>query len=475
MYDYELEQRALREAQAQNSSAAISGTAAAPAGDSTTDDDDSAEDDASRLNESREENDDDGEDDDDDDDDDDEDLEDEEGGFNEYFGRGPHDAPGFRLMEALGVGPFNGGFSHLTNSFLAPPSRNRTAIVPDPNHLSWKERVKMFESIEDEYDKIVEYFEHLKTDKECFEVGENKKKFYTLNKKIIKELLMKKASANSAADILLRHLVGCQHKTLRSALAGDGMSDNVISDLKTCISSDQFNVDDVKPGVYEGGLKVWEGELVLANFLVSKECTYAIKGKNVLEVGCGSGLLGVLACKEKCGRLVVHDYSDIVVECYTKSNFYINDINAKLVEYIHGDWQRVARSQRARQYDLILTAETIHSEETYYSLHDLLFKVLKDNGHIYVAGKAEHIGSNESGFLKYVRKEGKFRAEVVWTSLSEDPSYKIMEMRKSPSHKLTTAMRPSKKKMRLAAKARALAAKKEAAEAGTSTVSNSTK
>ena len=50
---------------------------------------------------------------------------------------------------------------------------------------------------------------------------------------------------------------------------------------------------DVKKGVYEGGLKVWECSLSLAIYL--KDQGVSFSNKTVLELGCGHGVPGVLA------------------------------------------------------------------------------------------------------------------------------------------------------------------------------------
>jgi predicted RNA methylase len=45
--------------------------------------------------------------------------------------------------------------------------------------------------------------------------------------------------------------------------------------------------------VLAGGLKIWECTRDLADFLIRERIN--LKGKQVLDLGCGTGLLGVLA------------------------------------------------------------------------------------------------------------------------------------------------------------------------------------
>ena len=54
---------------------------------------------------------------------------------------------------------------------------------------------------------------------------------------------------------------------------------------------------DLVSGVYEGGLKVWECAMDLVKFI--KDLPELVKGKVILEIGCGQGLPGVMALK--CG------------------------------------------------------------------------------------------------------------------------------------------------------------------------------
>ena len=46
-----------------------------------------------------------------------------------------------------------------------------------------------------------------------------------------------------------------------------------------------IGASDLVPGVYEGGIKVWEGSIDLAELLVRDKVE--LKGKKVIELGCG--------------------------------------------------------------------------------------------------------------------------------------------------------------------------------------------
>lgn len=75
------------------------------------------------------------------------------------------------------------------------------------------------------------------------------------------------------------------------------------------IKSAEQNDSDVVPGVYEGGAKVWECTQDLGDYLTALNANGdsvidEFVGKSVLDLGCGAGLLGILAMK--IGSSVVH-------------------------------------------------------------------------------------------------------------------------------------------------------------------------
>lgn len=72
------------------------------------------------------------------------------------------------------------------------------------------------------------------------------------------------------------------------------------------------NRSDVVPGVYEGGAKVWECTEDLGLFITNSnsegKCLIDdFDGKSVLDLGCGAGILGILAL-EKAALVHFQDY-----------------------------------------------------------------------------------------------------------------------------------------------------------------------
>ena len=69
----------------------------------------------------------------------------------------------------------------------------------------------------------------------------------------------------------------------------------------------QHSNSDLVSGVYEGGLKVWDCAFDLVTFV--KENRGLVEGKNVLEIGCGQGLPGVMCLKEGAAFVAFQDFN----------------------------------------------------------------------------------------------------------------------------------------------------------------------
>ena len=86
----------------------------------------------------------------------------------------------------------------------------------------------------------------------------------------------------------------------------------------TVLRPDVSNYDLI-PGEYEGGSKLWECSIDLAQYIVS----VSVRG-SVLELGCGHGVPGMCALLQGCHPVVFSDYNDYV--CTFIYITYPNDI-----------------------------------------------------------------------------------------------------------------------------------------------------
>ncbi|CAN1164870.1 Histidine protein methyltransferase 1 homolog [Linum perenne] len=203
---------------------------------------------------------------------------------------------------------------------------------------------------------------------------------------------------------------------------------------------------DLVPGVYEGGLKLWEGSLDLVKALRSeiRKGELSFSGKRVLELGCGHGLPGIYACLE--GAMAVHfqDFNAEVLRCLTIPNTTANlsqsshstkvsPVIEPEVRYFAGDWSQIhqclpqvhndkkdAENSSGKSlvydYDVILMAETIYSLSAQQSLYELVKKrVKRPSGVIYMSAKKYYfgVGGGTRQFLSMVDKDGVMAASLV--------------------------------------------------------------
>lgn len=176
---------------------------------------------------------------------------------------------------------------------------------------------------------------------------------------------------------------------------------------------------DLISGVYEGGMKIWECTFDLIKYLKEEDVDF--KGKTVLDLGCGAGLLGIVALKRKAKEVHFQDYNSTVIEEITIPNALVNCDNSdetgsvtaepnkkKLKKseshagllakcrFFSGDWSDftllMQNQTPSMKYDIILTSETIYNANYYGALHNLFQHLLADNGTVYLANKSHYFG-----------------------------------------------------------------------------------
>eukprot|EP00268_Persea_americana_P021302 TRINITY_DN2125_c0_g4_i1.p1 TRINITY_DN2125_c0_g4~~TRINITY_DN2125_c0_g4_i1.p1 ORF type:complete len:328 (+),score=66.85 TRINITY_DN2125_c0_g4_i1:122-1105(+) len=221
-------------------------------------------------------------------------------------------------------------------------------------------------------------------------------------------------------------------------------------------TKDVFGVSnsDLVPGKYEGGLKLWEGSLDLVKTLYneSQEGKLSLKGKRVLELGCGHGLPGIFTCLE--GAAVIHfqDFNAEVLQCLTipnvKANLakdpllqhssHTNEMEKKTsseIRFFAGDWSEIhkllshnsdSECQQGPEsssnhdcrdgYDIILMAETVYSLSSLHNLYELIKKCLsRPLGVVYLAAKKHYfgVGGGTRQFRHIVAEDGIMEACLI--------------------------------------------------------------
>ena len=203
---------------------------------------------------------------------------------------------------------------------------------------------------------------------------------------------------------------------------------------------------EVTPGVYEGGLQVWECSLDLVRYFQHHQLGLGA-GETCLELGCGHALPGCWLLREALQRyrakkndntsaedepafdtkvpppfqVVFVDYNDYVIDDVTLSNIVLNTAglldNAKtlaqhrLVQVGAGDWKDMSRqftntvvreedtsdgttgTTANRRFDWILAAETTYTPEASQDTAELLLLHLTvGTGIGWIASKRYYFG-----------------------------------------------------------------------------------
>jgi predicted nicotinamide N-methyase len=196
-------------------------------------------------------------------------------------------------------------------------------------------------------------------------------------------------------------------------------------DMVSQQSALHYNRTDLVPGIYEGGLKVWECSMDLCRYLYDHDVT--MQG-HVLELGCGHGLPSCWVFKMALSRqledcwVTLSDYNEFVLTDVTLKNVFLNAKDAcsistepTLTKWLSehaalgaGDWNKMSslllqptpqspdQPQAAPKdglFDFILAAETTYSETAATETAMLIARHLRPGkGVAYVATKRYYFG-----------------------------------------------------------------------------------
>ncbi|XP_069676102.1 histidine protein methyltransferase 1 homolog isoform X2 [Periplaneta americana] len=192
------------------------------------------------------------------------------------------------------------------------------------------------------------------------------------------------------------------------------------------ISEAEILHSDLLPAKYEGGLKVWECTRDLADYLLQNNIYFS--GMKVLDLGCGVGLLGILAMYLKAESVHFQDYNSSVISAVTMPNVLKN--KSKLEQdgilqtnrFFAGDWKSFVdlvkgeSSAKENNYDIILTSETIYNPANQSKLLRVFKECLKPGGVIYLAAKTHYfgVGGGTRQFENMLAEDDIFHSQVCW-------------------------------------------------------------
>eukprot|EP00803_Ostreobium_quekettii_P006016 evm.model.scf_97.11 EVM.evm.TU.scf_97.11 scf_97:131529-133617(+) len=214
---------------------------------------------------------------------------------------------------------------------------------------------------------------------------------------------------------------------------------NVTSEAASVLTDCQeIARSDLVPGVYEGGFKLWEGATDLCKYLceewqygcelmdTQEEFSQPLKGKLVLELGCGHGLPGTVALLAGA-EVHFQDFNSEVLHALTSVTVAANQgtlpesSQRAKVRYFSGDFRQIPekliKEGLGGKYDIILTSETLYCEDTQYPLMEAIRQCLKPSGGIaYIASKTHYfgVGGGTGRFKEMVENSGVMECKTVW-------------------------------------------------------------
>ena len=175
---------------------------------------------------------------------------------------------------------------------------------------------------------------------------------------------------------------------------------------------------DLISGKYEGGIKIWECDQDLLEFLPSIY-NDSWKNKNILDMGCGHGLPGIYLLLKGINEICFQDFNKEVLDNITKN--YINQLKnnfglnfEKKVNYVDGDW---GVFQYNKKFDIIISGDTLYNNSNYEKIYNLIKNNLNKDGEAYFASKRFYfgVGGGSSEFRQYISDRNEFQIEQIKT------------------------------------------------------------
>lgn len=169
---------------------------------------------------------------------------------------------------------------------------------------------------------------------------------------------------------------------------------------------------DIVPGVYEGGLKIWECTNDLVDYMAINSTLGIGPSTLVLELGCGHGLPGIQALRLGA-RVHFQDYNHEVIRVATIPNVLANG-GIEQARFFAGDWTNL-QSFLPEEYDVILASETLYYPEHNNILLSFIKHRLSRQGVAVFSAKTYYFGTGggTTSFVRCVQQDACLTATVV--------------------------------------------------------------
>ena len=152
---------------------------------------------------------------------------------------------------------------------------------------------------------------------------------------------------------------------------------------------------------------LWESAIGLARYV--SELGATLSGQHILEIGCGFGLAGIVACQAGA-KVVFTDFEHDALQ-FALHNSQLNGIENGI--FVQMDWNTLCFNSK---FDVILASDVIYEEENWEPITSLLQNLLASHG---IAIFSEPNRKNADGFFECISKNG-FTFEKTTCPISLD-------------------------------------------------------
>lgn len=174
------------------------------------------------------------------------------------------------------------------------------------------------------------------------------------------------------------------------------MHDSNLQDI--AVSIGRLDVRVTGPREYSDSgerISFWWG-LTSAAIAVSRhlEARGALRGRRVVELGCGLGLAGITAGLLGA-RITFTDYVSTALE-HAERNCRLNGLDPRAADFVTLDWEQ---PEEIGRFDMVLGSEILYDYFTHSALIDVLRRIVEPSGTILLADRKRLVVSRFLGRL----------------------------------------------------------------------------
>jgi len=208
----------------------------------------------------------------------------------------------------------------------------------------------------------------------------------------------------------LQKAINTSYDTVLQTLEFDGLSVELlrVADVDTLLDrlpTIQFRPDERLP--YWADL--WPSSVALSCYLWE---AVDLQGIEVLELGCGLGLVGIVACR-KGGVVTLTDYEADALT-FARYNLYRNRCQQAIVRHL--DWHR---PQLRQTYGLVVASDVLYERTNFQAVLHLLQLALEREGSFVLAEPNRPVARD---FFRLLRDHGfQYERSTVSSGITGEP------------------------------------------------------